>query len=144
MKKVYLPVWILSLLFTACSRTPTTYEIRNNKALYINADDPLEEGTLYNLTVFCYIDGYIARQDNLAPVGPRGDLSERIEVPEAVERIRIAYTIVPKESDNFQKAEGFLRFVAESYYLDPHRNTVVEINDSTEVTGKLVDYYYSE
>jgi len=135
---------VLLMLAPACGKRTITYQILNNRTYDPSVEAGELDGTLYNLTVFCYIDGYIALQDNLDPVASGGGLSYEQEVPASVERVRIAFTNAPTEAEEFQEAEGFLRFTHETFYLDSWGNTVIEINDSTRLEGKLFDYYFSE
>lgn len=129
------PSYLLLLLLIAasCESDPTTYQIVNNKEFVVSENDPLVDGSLYEVVVFVYFEDDIVRQDNVSAVAPDGGVSSTFEVPETCEKIRISFTSAPSASESFRLAEGARQWVGHYDTLEIGRNNRIIIDDSTHI-----------
>jgi hypothetical protein len=142
MKKIKGVLIVLALIsFSACNKsddTPekTTYQIINNME---DQGDEIEylDGTLWEVTVFCYIGDDIARQDNVDPVEPDGGESDMVEVKKEIEKVKVSFKLLPKASSLYDISANNRKYVASFFYLDKGKNTDIVIDGNTMVGPTL-------
>lgn len=116
--------------------SPTTYQIVNDNEVNESTIEFLD-GTLYEIVVFAYTGDDIARQDNVDPVGPSGSKSDIIEVPDTIEKIKISFKFLPKESPYYNLSSNNRKYVVSYTFLEKGKNNQVIIDGQTMVSGEL-------
>ncbi len=131
MRKSLSYLLLLLLVAVSCEPDPTTYQIVNNREYLVPERDSFADGSMYDVVVFAYFQEDIAWQDNLDDIPPAGGMSDKMELPDGYDMVRISFVDVPIESELFDLAEGFRQFVARYDTLEAGKNNLIFINDST-------------
>jgi hypothetical protein len=143
MKKSLFIFGLALLGFNACDKSEenvtTTYQIINNTTP-INMPDYYEgqlDGTLYEIIVYCYIGDDIARQDNINAVKSGGGTSQKINVENNYDKVKMSFKFLPKENSYYNIDLNARRYVQAFSFLTKGENTIITINDNTMIGTSL-------
>ena len=114
----------------------TTYEIINNTEHYESSMDYLD-GTLWEVVVYHFIGDDVAKQENLDPIAYGGSSSGKIEIDNNIEKIKVSYKLLPRESQYYDLSANDRIYVVAYKYIKEGENNKIEIDGETMVNGSL-------
>lgn len=141
MKHVYaICLAAVLLALVACEKdketAKTTYQVINNMESDPSELEPLLDGTLWEVIVFCYDkDGDVIRQDNLDPVETDGGKSEITEVDPECVKVKLSFKFLPPESEYYSMADRL--YVVAFTNIVKGKNNEVVVNGETMTGGTL-------
>ncbi|MEO2070787.1 MAG: hypothetical protein ABGW99_05550 [Zunongwangia sp.] len=140
MKTKILLLFFLSVLLFSCSSDDnepepqiTTYRIVNNAERQPNENVSELDGTLYEVTVLKYIDDDLAGQDDLDPISAGGGKSNKIEISEDVEKIKVSFKWLPESSPYYDILDLDRVYTASFTYINVGEDNEIIIDGNTLV-----------
>ena len=136
MKKVLLLALVFTLFSCEKEEPKTTYQIINNNEFDYTGFQYLD-GTLWEVIVFKYIGDDVAGQENLDPINPDGGTTEMIEIDDKIEKIKVSFKLLPRESEYYDLSSNVRKYVVSYTFLDKGENNVVIIDKNTLIGSSL-------
>lgn len=124
-----------ALVLMSCEKPETTYQVLNNCSRVEISEEPLMDGSLFEVVVFHYIGDDVAGQDDLDPVRWGGGKSDIITVKDNIEKVKLSFKMIPPESDYFDSPLNKRYYLVAYTYIDAEKNNIIEVNDNSMVTN---------
>jgi len=139
--KKFLSLLTLALVFYSCSKNDdsepeikiTTYQVISNVEKQETTVEYLD-GTMYEVVVFKFIGDDLAGEDSLDPIAP-GKVSNKITISEDIEKIKLSFKFVPRESSVYDSAER--RYLASYTFINKNSENKVVLKESSMLQSTL-------
>ena len=127
---------LVVVLLASCSKPVTSYQVFNNSVSNPSTVEPLLNGDLYEVVVYCYAGSDIVRQDNFAQISC-GEKTAVKEVPEAITKIKVSYKLIPPQSQYYTLSSNTRSYVKAYTLIEPQKNVISELNGNTMTSSLL-------